>query len=86
VVYEFTAGEKPGTVRWKADKVVEGKRLPMGELDLAYDAGEKCWEAEYSSPRVRIAWCLMVDGTHLTGTGRQLPGKETVRRIDVRKD
>jgi hypothetical protein len=54
VVYEFTAGAKSGTVHWKADKVVDGHREPMGELDLAYDTGDS--------------------------------GKQTVRRIDVRKD
>ena len=86
VVYDFTAGAKPGTVHWKADKVVEGQRELMGELDLVYDPADRCWAAEYSSPRVRVAWCLVVDSAHLTGTGRLLPGKQTVRRIDVRKD
>jgi hypothetical protein len=86
VVYDFTSGEKPGTVRWKADKVVNGERLTMGEMDLIYDAGEACWAAEFSSPRLHTRWCLVVEGAHLTGTGRLLPGKETVRKIDVRKD
>jgi hypothetical protein len=86
VIYDFTAGAKPGTVQWKADKVVEGQRQPMGEFDLAYDSGNACWAAEFSSPRVRIAWCLVVDGDRLTGTGRLLPGKQTVRKIDVRKE
>jgi hypothetical protein len=86
VVYDFTPGAKPGTVTWKADKVVEGKRVPMGEMDLAYDAGEKCWFAEFKSSRVHSTWCLVVDGTHLTGTGRLLPGKETIRKIDVKKE
>src|SRR6185295_16812892 len=31
VVYEFTAGAKAGTVHWKADKIVDGQRQPMGE-------------------------------------------------------
>jgi len=73
-------------VRWKADKVVDGKREPMGEMDVTYDAGEKCWRATFSSPRVQSVWCLVVDGKHLTGTGRLLPGKQTVRKIDARKD
>ena len=86
VVYDFTPGAKPGTVTWKADKVVDGKREPMGEMELAYDAREKCWAAEFRSARVRSRWCLAVDGAHLTGTGRLLPGKETIRKIDARKD
>jgi len=86
VVYEITASEKPGTVHWKADKIVDGQRRPMGETDLVYDIGDACWKGEFSSPRIHIVWCLAVDGAHMTGTGRLLPGKQTVRKIDVRKD
>lgn len=86
VVYEFTAGEKPGTVTWKADKVVDGQRAPMGEMELAYDAGEACWRAEFKNPRGQTVWCLAVDGGRLTGTGRALPGNQIIRKIDVRKD
>ena len=83
VVYTFTPGAKPGVVHWQADKVVNGQRQDMGEFDLAYDAGGKCWSAEF---RARLVWCVAVDGDHLTGTGTQLPGKQIVRRIDVRKE
>ena len=86
VVYVFTAGEKPGTVHWQADKIVDGKREPMGEFDLVYDAAEKCWSAEFRNARVHSVWRVVVDGTHLTGTAQLLPGKQTVRRIDARKD
>jgi hypothetical protein len=86
VVYEFTAGAKAGTVHWQAVKMVDGERQPMGEMDLAYDAGEACWKAEFVSPRVHSVWCLAVDGAHMTGTARVLPGKQTIRKIDVRKD
>jgi hypothetical protein len=85
VVYEFSAGAKPGTVHWAADKLVDGKRDRMGEFDLAYDTAEACWKAEFNAPRVKIVWRLSVDGTHLTGTGRLLPGNETVRKIDAKK-
>src|SRR5947208_3363109 len=46
VVYDFTAGATPDTVHWKADKIVEGKRLPMGEFDLVYSRSESCWIAD----------------------------------------
>jgi hypothetical protein len=86
IVYEFKPGPQPGTIRWAADKVVNGKRQSMGDpLDLTYDTTEKCWKVEFISPRVRIVWRLAVDGQHLTGTARQLPGNETVRTIDARK-
>ena len=85
VVYEFTNGVKAGTVHWAADKVVNGKREPMGEMDLVYDEAEKCWKAEFSSPRVKSVWRLSVDGNKMTGSARLLPGNETIRKIDARK-
>ena len=85
-MYEFKAGTQPGTVRWAADKVVNGKRESMGDpLDLSYDNSEKCWKAEFTSPRLKVVWRLVVDGAHLTGTARLLPGNETVRKVDARK-
>lgn len=86
VVYEFKAGAKAGTVHWRADKVVDGERLPMGEMDLAYDAELACWKAEFVSPRVHSVWCLAVEDAHMTGTAWVLPGKQTIRKIDVHKD
>lgn len=86
VVYEFIPGPKPGVVHWKADKIVNGQRQPMGEFDLSYDTAEACWKAEYAGPRVTSVWRVTVDGNHLTGTARMLPGNETIRKIDARKD
>ncbi len=86
VVYEFTTGAQAGTVHWKADKLVDGQRARMGKMDLVYDADEACWKAEFSSQRLHSVWCLVVDGTHMTGTGRLFPGMQTIRKIDVRKD
>ena len=86
VVYEFTAGPKAGTVHWAAYKVVNGQREPMGEFDLAYDKAEGCWKAEFGSPRVRLVWRLVVDGAQLSGTARQLPDNQTVRKVSLRKE
>ena len=85
-MYEFTAGAQAGTVRWKADKIVDGQRAPMGEMGLVYDAKDACWKAEFKSPGSHSVWCLAIDGAHMTGTGRLLPGKQTIRKINVRKD
>ena len=83
VVYEFSAGPKPGLVHWKADKIVNGQRVPMGEFDVEYDKTEACWKAEYHGPRVTSVWRLTVKDGHLTGTGRQLPGNQTIRKLDL---
>ena len=73
VVYEFTAGDQPGMVRWAADKIVNGRRERMGELDLTYDKTEACWKAEFSSTRMKSVWRIAVDHDHLTGTCAPAP-------------
>ena len=86
IVYEFTAGPKPGTVRWQADKVVDGKRESMGDpFEMAYDEGDDCWKTEFQSPRARVVWCLAVSGDRLTGSAWLLPGKPKVRKVDARR-
>lgn len=86
VVYDFTAGAKPEEVHWKADKIVEGKRVTMGEFDLIYSRNDSCWRAELTTPRFQMVWCVVVDGAALSGTAMLLPGKQIVRRIEARKD
>ena len=86
VIYEFSAGARAGTVTWKADKVVEGKREPMGEMDMSYDTDEACWRAEFTSPRAHVVWCLATEQDHMTGRAWLLPGKQIVRSVDLRKD
>jgi hypothetical protein len=86
VVYEFSRGSEPSTVHWSADKIVNGQREHMGDFDLTFDNAEGCWKAEFRSPRVTTVWRVFVDGRHLTGTARFLPGNETIRKLDARKE
>lgn len=86
VVYEFTRGAKEGVVHWAADKVVNGERLRMGEMDASYDAAASCWKAEFESPRGKSVWHLHLDGTHLTGDAQLQPGDRTIRKLDLRRE
>ena len=87
VVYEFTEGKEAGFVHWQADKVVNGKRDPMGAFDLQYDKSERCWKAEFVSPRVRSVWrVVVVEKGRLTGSATMLPGGEKVRKIDAKRE
>src|SRR5215471_8369511 len=83
--YDFTPGSKPGTVHWIADKVVNGQRVRMGESDVTYDTAEACWKTEIKGPRSTSVWCVSVDGAHLTGAARLLPGNQTFRKLDLRR-
>ena len=87
VVYEINASRrKPNTVTVKADKVVDGKRVSMGDLEFTRDAKSGSWTSEFESPRFHALWRLTVNGSMLTGTLTLLPSKAVVRKIDLRKD
>ncbi len=83
VVYEVRRSDKPQTVVLAADKIVDGKRLPMGDLEFVYSKAEGCWRSELSTPRVQGVWCLVVDGNSLTGGLRHLPSKTQVRKVEL---
>src|SRR5262249_10557191 len=85
VVYDFVPGDKPGTVVWKADKIVDGKRLPMGEMDIAFDGATGAWTATFDGPRGRSVWRLTITGTHISGGDWLDPGKQQVRKVEVDK-
>jgi hypothetical protein len=72
-------------VHWRADKIVDGKRVPMGELELVYNRNDSCWRALFTGPRGQTVWCVVVAGAALRGTGMLLPGKQIVRKIEARK-
>ena len=86
VIYDVTPGAKAGDVHWKADKVVNGERLNMGEMEFAYDRGDACWRSVFTGPRGQSVWCFSVDGRTMTGRAWLLPGKEKIRKVEARKD
>jgi hypothetical protein len=87
VVYEISASPgKPNTVTAKADKVVDGKRVPMGALDFTHDPTDGTWMTDFETPRAHALWRLTVSGTKMTGVLTLLPSKAVVRRMDLRKD
>ena len=86
VVYEMTAGSAESPVHWKAYKIVNGQTELMGELELRYSDADRCWRADFSSPRVTSVWCLSVNGAQMTGTAWLLPGKQVIRSVRVRKE
>ena len=87
VIYEIVAKPgQPDSVTLNADKVVEGKRVPMGPLDFTHEATSRSWTSELNTPRMHALWRLSVSGTTLSGTLTLLPSKAVVRRVDLRKD
>ena len=86
VVYEITAiAGAPDRVTVKADKIVDGKRVPMGGMDFTRE-GEGVWGTEFETPRLRARWQLAVAGTAMNGTMMLLPSKTVVRRMKLKRD
>ena len=86
VIYVIVASPgPPDSVTVTADKVVDGKRVPMGSLDFTHEATSRSWTSELETPRMHALWRLSVSGTTLSGTLTLLPAKAVVRRVDLRK-
>ena len=83
VVYHFTPKDEK-TVHIAADKIVDGKPQFMGEFDMNVDGNRLTNEMSDRQGR-RSLWDFTVDGDHITGTLKLLPGGEVVRKIDVRR-
>jgi hypothetical protein len=87
VVYEIGASPgKPDTATVKADKIVDGKREPMGILEFTHDAKSGSWTTEFENSRVHALWRLTVNGETLRGTMVLLPSRAVVRRMDLKKE
>ena len=86
VVYEVRPSNTPKAALLEADKIVDGKRVPMGELEFVYSEKEGCWRSEFSTQRVHGVWCLVVEGRNMTGSLRVLPQNADVRKVQLKHD
>jgi len=85
VVYDIApAADSPGKVTVRADRIVDGKRVFMGEIEYT-PAEDGSWTGEFQSPRLHSQWRLVVSGDSMTGTGILLPSKAVVRRLALER-
>lgn len=87
VVYEIVAVPgKTDEVTVKPDKIVNGRREPMGDLTFHPDATTPGrWASEIETPRVHALWFLSVKGDAMSGGLILLPSKTAVRAIELRR-
>lgn len=87
VIYEIspTPG-KSNAATVKADKIEDGRRVPMGTMDFTYDAQKEDWKADLETPRVHALWRLRVQGPTITGTLTLLPSGTVVRNVNLQKE
>ncbi len=86
VVYEVQPSDKPKTAVLKADKIVNGQRVPMGDLEFTYSEEEGCWRSEFTAPRFHGVWCLTVEGDAMTGNLRDAPGNAKIRKVELKRE
>jgi len=85
-VYRFEAiPGKAGVVLQLADKIIEGKREPMGKLEFQYDEAKGELSCEFNTPRTHALWQFKVTGDAMEGTLILLPDRELVRRVKVKR-
>jgi len=86
IIYDVRRAEKPNAVILAADKIVDGKRVPMGELEFSYSEQEGCWRGEFTTPRAHGVWCFIVEGRNLRGSLLHMPEKAEVRKVQAVHD
>lgn len=86
VVYRFEAvAGKRGEVLQLADKIIEGKRVPMGKLEFQYNEGKGELSGEFTVRQTNGLWQYKVSGDSLEGALVLLPGRELVRRVNAKR-
>jgi hypothetical protein len=78
VVWHLSKGRAPGNVRVSADKIVNGRSIPMGTGEWQYDVATNSitWQ---SGPRL---WKVTADGNTMKGT-LTLPDGTVFRRVSL---
>jgi len=86
VVYHFTVSKAdPQKFTLAADKIVNGKPEPMGEIDFAYDAANHILTGEFQNSRTHLLFQYTVKGNMMWGTLMSLPERRVGRQIRVTK-
>ena len=86
VVYEVRRSEKAETAVLQADKVVNGQRVSMGDLEFVYAQKEGCWRSELRTVRVHAVWCLKVSDGTMSGTLRDLEADAEIRKVQAKRE
>lgn len=86
VVFRFAPVDgHPGQVRLYGDKIVDGKRLPMGALDLEADAERRLVRGVFTRAQTTGEWSFAVTGDSMTGSLVILPDRSVARDVKVKR-
>ncbi len=84
VVYRFeeVAG-KQNVLTLLADKIIDGRRVPMGKLECEYDEAAGTLSCEFTIRQTHGLWEYKVSGDTMDGTLVLLPARTLGRRVHV---
>jgi hypothetical protein len=88
VIYDFRerTPAAAGKLTLNADKIEDGKAVPMGVLDLAWDSKEGAWTYEIQNARAHALWIFKQPaGDDLSGTLVTLPERTLIRKAAARR-
>jgi hypothetical protein len=86
VVYRFVPLDgHPNQVRQLADKIIDGKRVPMGALVFDLDQQRHTLRSEFTVGQTHGEWSYAANGASLTGTLVILPERSVARDVKARR-
>jgi len=88
VIYEVRETVPPvdGKLTIKADKVMDGKVVSMGVIDVVWDPKETAWSCDFQTPRFHGLWSYtQPKGDDLAGTLVSLPDRTLLRKVAARR-
>ena len=68
-----------------ADKILDGKRVPMGALMFDVDDLNRTVRSEFTVGQTRGVWLFTVAGDTMTGTLELLPDRSKARDVRVHR-
>ena len=85
-VYVLGPSSSTGTVHVLAYKIVNGKRVEMGQSDYQYDDQAHRLTWEFTVGTTHGLWEFVVNGATMRGTLTLLPDKTVVRRVMLQQE
>lgn len=86
VVYRFVpVDDHPRQVRLLADKIIDGKRVPMYALVFEYDERNGKLASEFTRGNTHGIWSYSIAGESMTGTLVVLPERSVGRDVKVHR-
>jgi hypothetical protein len=86
VVYRFIPVDgHPNQVRLLADKIIEGKRIPMYTLVFEYDERNGKLTCEFTRGNTHGIWSYSITGESMTGSLEILPERSVGREVKAHR-